>query len=115
MGRMPREVPEQDCSLPDSGEAAAVVGMGIKEDSQCRQDFGVMPDPLCGPGITPEEGACVGPQGWDGAYSHPQHGDMGTAQLPLGIGLGIDPSRKSPQKRRRAPGQLGAPVSTVSN
>lgn len=34
----------------------------------------------------------------DGAYSHPQHGDTGTAQLPLGIGLGTDPPPQIPPK-----------------
>lgn len=62
MGRMPLEAPERDCSLPHSGEAARAEGMGIREEPQCKQDFGVMPDPPCSPGITPEEGACAGPR-----------------------------------------------------
>lgn len=65
MGRMPREVWEGDGSLPHSGEAARFAGMGIREEPQCKQDSRVMPDRLCGPGVAPEEWACVCPR--DGA------------------------------------------------
>lgn len=64
MGRMPQEAPERESSLPHSREADGVVGIGVREESQCKQDFGVMADPLCGPGVTHGDGACVSAQGW---------------------------------------------------
>lgn len=64
MGRMPQEAPARDCSPPRSREAAGIVGMGIREEPQCEQDFGAMPDPPCVAGVAPEVGACAGPQGW---------------------------------------------------
>lgn len=52
MGRMPQEAPEWDSSLPHPGETAGVVGIGIREEPHCRQDFSVTP-----------EKTYVGPQG----------------------------------------------------
>lgn len=58
---MPWEVSEWDCNTPQSRSAAGVVGMGMWEEFQCKQEFKVMPDPPCCPGITLEKGACVDP------------------------------------------------------
>lgn len=84
--------------------------MGIWEEFQCKQEFSLT---LCAALVSLLRRGLV----WglrDGAYSHPYHGLLhGTAQLPLGFGLGE--FQQFPQKRRMTPGHARAPANTASN